>query len=125
MTPLASGIAAGSIGVSFVMDANDPDQVLGPADIAGIGADEQGNWTNVQGDLTLSTTDGKQLQGYAFNFGWNGGKHEFSRTPAGGDDKCSTYVRFENVSARDIVVAMKWRGGKGWTGMAGLQIIPR
>ena len=195
---------AGSIGINFVTDTNDPDQVLAPADIAGIGADEQGNWNNikagsepvfglrtsdgaeasvglalsgeakpergepwgfsgndfrlkrgnlvsnpkviltripyetydvvvhlgagihnVQGDLTLSTTDGKQLQGYAFNFGWNGGKHEFSRTPAGGDDKCSTYVRFENVSARDIVVAMKWRGGKGWTGMAGLQIIPR
>lgn len=80
---------------------------------------------NVQGDVTLSTTDGAVLQGHAFNFGWNGGKYEFGKTPAGGDDKCSTYLRFENVSAKDLVVAMKWRGGKGWTGLAGLQIIPR
>jgi hypothetical protein len=81
-------------------------------------------YDNVQGNLVLSRS-GAEADAYAFNFGWNGGKHEFSRTPAGGEDKCSTYVRFENVSAQDIIVAMKWRGGKGWTGMAGLQIIPR
>jgi hypothetical protein len=201
---LAPPGVSGSIGVNFVTDLHDPDQILAPTDIAGIGTDAQGHWNNiragsepvvglttsdgakvdvglalsgeakpergepwgfhgldrrlkrgnlasnpkviltkipyesydvvvhlgagvhnVQGDLTLSTAAGAPLQGYAFNFGWNGGKNEFGKTPAGGNDPCSTYVRFENVSARDLVVAMKWRGGKGWTGLAGIQILPR
>lgn len=80
---------------------------------------------NVQGDVSLSTPEGAPLQAYAFNFGWNGGKYEFGKTPAGQDDKCSTFIRFDNVSAKSLAITMKWRGGKGWTGLAGLQLIPR
>jgi hypothetical protein len=35
------------------------------------------------------------------------------------------YVVFKDATAQDVLIEMTWRGGKGWTGLAALQIVPR
>ncbi len=34
-------------------------------------------------------------------------------------------VVFKNVTGSDIAVTMKWGSGKGWTGIAAIQVVPR
>ena len=81
---------------------------------------------HVQGDVALARADGAPITAHAFNYSWNGGKHVECTRPAGSDsDQADNLVVFRDRSESDLTVTMKWRGGKGWTGIAGLQIIPR
>lgn len=192
----------GSIGINFATAA---DQVLAPTDIAGIGADAQGNWNtvmatarsasgfvtadgapspvtlaiedeaepqtgepwgfqgndlklkrgnlasnpglvikgvphakydivvilgagihNVQGEVSLTPLGAdKPADAYSFDHGWTGGRHVVATTRPGEAAENANHVVFRDVTAPDVVVKMTWRGGKGWTGLAALQIIPR
>ncbi|MBQ9430376.1 MAG: chitobiase/beta-hexosaminidase C-terminal domain-containing protein [Kiritimatiellae bacterium] len=78
---------------------------------------------NVQGDISAKA--GGTIQGYAFNYAWNGGKHVAAAKSAGAEEPdANNYAVFRRLSGSELEVVMKWRGGKGWTGIAAVQIIP-
>ena len=82
---------------------------------------------NVKGEIYLTKkSDGSDLGSFAFHYGWNGGKYVVSRKPAGQPpvDGDNTVV-FRGLTEKNVKLRMKWLEGKGWTGLAGLQIIPR
>ena len=194
---------AGCIGVNFVADADDALQILGSAQIAGIGDDAQGFWNNVparagwvmtlldhsgastvvslevsgdarplrgepwgfegndvvlkrgnvgpaptvrfrgiplarydvlvhlgagvhsvQGVARLSS-EGVERGAFAFNYSGTDGIHFFAKAAPGETAKCSNAVLFSNVTSQDIALAVEWTSGKGWPGIAGVQILPR
>ncbi|MCL1888189.1 MAG: chitobiase/beta-hexosaminidase C-terminal domain-containing protein [Kiritimatiellaeota bacterium] len=78
---------------------------------------------NVQGEVALTSAGGNNA--FSFDYGWNGGKHEIAKTKPGEAAPCSNYVIFPGVTSPDFTVAMTWKGGKGWTGVAAVQIVPR
>jgi hypothetical protein len=64
-------------------------------------------------------------EAFVFNHGWTGGKHKAATTHPGEKADNANLIVFKDVTARDIAIAMKWGGGKGWTGIAAIQIVPR
>ena len=78
---------------------------------------------NVQGEVSLKTSSGANA--YAFDYGWNGGKHDRATTAPGAAAKNTNYIHFENASGSEAEIEMTWKSGKGWTGISALQIIPR
>lgn len=81
---------------------------------------------NVQGEVSLAPAGGGgPAQAFAFDYGWNGGEHAVATAPPGAKPATSNCIVFRNVTARDVAVAMKWTGGKGWTGIAAIQVVPR
>ena len=81
-------------------------------------------YDNVQGNLILSRA-GAEMGAFAFNFGWNGGKHALATARPGETAPISNYVVFRDVSGADFEVRAEKTGGKGWTGIAAIQILPR
>ena len=79
---------------------------------------------NVQGNLLLSSS-GAEAVGFAFNFGWNGGKHAIATARPGETAPCSNYAVFRDVAGSSFDLRMEKTGGKGWTGLAAIQIVPR
>lgn len=81
---------------------------------------------NVQGEVAIKPlgTD-KPSDAFSFDYGWTGGKHAVATTRPGEAAKNMNYVVFKDATAQDVVIEMTWRGGKGWTGLAALQIVPR
>ena len=80
---------------------------------------------NVQGNLFLAQA-GVDKESFAFDFGWNGGKHAIATArPGDATVPCSNYAVFRNVSGADFTLRMQKTGGKGWTGVAAIQILPR
>ena len=83
---------------------------------------------NVQGVARLRS-GAVETGAYAFNYSWNGGKHVFADAApgevAGSGAPCSNAVLFRDVSGPDIAIEVTRTGGKGWPGVAGVQILPR
>ena len=77
---------------------------------------------NVQGEISVKS--GADSDAFAFDFGWNGGKNEIAVTKPGQTPPTSNYIVFPGLSAPEATVEMTWKGGKGWTGVAAMQIIP-
>ena len=77
---------------------------------------------NVQGEVALASAN--KNEAYSFDYGWNGGVHTRATTKPGEEAKNTNYVLFQGVTSPDITVEMTWKGGKGWTGLAAIQIIP-
>jgi hypothetical protein len=81
---------------------------------------------NVQGEVSIAPPDGATpTEAFAFNYGWNGGKHAVATARPGQKADNTNYVVFKDVAGRDVAVAMKRGAGKGWTGIAAIQIVPR
>ncbi|MGI5869120.1 MAG: chitobiase/beta-hexosaminidase C-terminal domain-containing protein [Kiritimatiellia bacterium] len=81
---------------------------------------------NVQGEVSIAPQGAdKPSDAYSFDYGWNGGKHAVATTRPGEAAKNTNYIVFKDVAGEAIAVTMKWGGGKGWTGIAAIQIIPR
>ena len=81
---------------------------------------------NVQGEVSIAPLGAdKPSDAYSFDYGWTGGKHAVATTRPGEAAKNMNYVVFKDATAQDVVIEMTWRGGKGWTGLAALQIVPR
>lgn len=81
---------------------------------------------NVQGDVAIAAIGSeKPIDAFSFDYGWNGGKHAVATTKPGEKAQNTNYVVFKGISVPDVAVTMTWRGGKGWTGIAALQIVPR
>lgn len=83
---------------------------------------------NVQGVARLRR-DGAETDALAFNYSWNGGKHAFADAApgevTGSGAPCSNAVLFRDVSGADVEIAVEHVAGKGWPGVAGVQILPR
>ncbi|MBP5321931.1 MAG: hypothetical protein J6334_13220 [Kiritimatiellae bacterium] len=81
---------------------------------------------HVQGDVALARSDGSPIAAHAFNYSWNGGKHVECTRPAGDTaDKADNLMVFRGLTDAEVVITMTHRSGKGWSGIAGIQIIPR
>ena len=81
-------------------------------------------YDNVQGNLLLSRS-GAETDAYAFDFGWNGGKHVVATARPGEKAPISNYAVFRDVSGDTFELRAEKTGGKGWPGVAGVQILPR
>ena len=79
---------------------------------------------NVQGMARLSSGD-VETGSCAFNFGWNGGIHVFTKAAPSETAECANAILFRHVTASDIAVTVERTSGKGWLGIAGMQILPR
>ena len=81
---------------------------------------------NVQGDVGLARASGERIAAFAFNYGWNGGKFVECTRAAGTDSPDpDTVVVFRGLTDPDVKFGMRWRSGKGWSGVSGFQLIPR
>ena len=77
----------------------------------------------VTGEVSLKA--GTDTTAFSFDHGWNGGVHTQATTRPGAGFQNSNYVLFSGVTSSDIEIEITKRGGQGWTGISGLQIIPR
>ncbi|MCL1909817.1 MAG: chitobiase/beta-hexosaminidase C-terminal domain-containing protein, partial [Kiritimatiellaeota bacterium] len=77
---------------------------------------------NVQGEVALKSAT--ETNAFSFDFGWNGGKNEIATTKPGQNPPCSNYIVFPSITSPDATIEMTWKGGKGWTGVSALQIVP-
>ncbi|NLB68319.1 MAG: hypothetical protein GX804_01340 [Lentisphaerae bacterium] len=81
---------------------------------------------NVQGEIHLAEAEsGNHIDAFSFDYGWNGGQHAIATTKPGEAAKNTNYIVFRNVTQKDITITMKWGSGKGWTGVAAIQIVPQ
>ena len=79
---------------------------------------------SVIGEASLKTAAGS-TDAFAFEHGWLGGVHKQATTKPGAGTENSNYILFSGVTSSNIEIEITKRGGQGWTGISGLQIIPR
>ncbi len=81
---------------------------------------------NVQGEVSLTPLGSETpSDAFAFDYGWNGGKHTLATAKPGEIAKDMNYIVFKDATAPNIAITLKWLAGKGWSGISALQIIPR
>ena len=78
---------------------------------------------SVIGEVALKTA--ADTTTFSFEHGWLGGVHKQATTKPGTGAENSNYVLFSGVTSSNIEIEITKKGGQGWTGISGLQIIPR